>query len=71
MTDRSIVQSVVWILGLVTLVSLGIGGYLAIDGKPIPDFIIGMGTGAMGAVAGLLARTSSSPPNEPEEPIGG
>ena len=67
MTDRSIVQSVVWVLGLVTLAALGIGGYLAIHEKSVPDFIIGMGTGAMGAVAGLLARTSSSPPNDPPE----
>lgn len=67
MTDRRVVELVVVVLGLVTLVSLALGGYLAIHGKTIPDFIIGMGTGAMGAVAGLLARTSSSPPAEPPD----
>lgn len=69
MTDRRVVELVVVILGLVTLAALAIGGYLAVHEKPIPDFLIGMGTGAMGAVAGLLARTSSSPPADeaPEE----
>ena len=67
MTDKTVVQLVVVILGIMALASLGIGGYLAVVEKPIPDFIIGIGTGAMGAVAGLLARTSSTPSSGAEE----
>lgn len=65
MTDRRVVELVVLILGLVTLASLGLIGYLAIVEKPIPDALVTASAGGMGAVAGLLARTSSAPPEPP------
>lgn len=65
MTDRRVVELVVLILGLVTLAALGLIGYLAIVEKPIPDALVTASAGGMGAVAGLLARTSSTPPEPP------
>lgn len=75
MTERSTINLVVGLLGLVVLSGMGIGGYLAIDSTPVPDFIIASTAGAIGALSSLLAKTSSwtepqnvtvsNPPSDP------
>lgn len=59
MTDRLTVRMVVVILGLVSLVALGLIGALALREQPVPDPLISLGSGAVGAVATLLVRTST------------
>jgi hypothetical protein len=58
--ERTTINLVVGLLGLAVLFGMGIGGYLAIDGKAVPDFIIATTSGAIGALASLLAQTSSN-----------
>lgn len=65
--ERTTVNMVVAFLGLVVLFGMAIGGYLAIDTKAVPDFIIATTSGAIGALASLLAKTSSS--NEPQQVV--
>lgn len=62
--ERTTVNMVVAFLGLVVLFGMAIGGYLAIDSKAVPDFIIATTSGAIGALASLLAKTSAS--HEPQ-----
>lgn len=57
--ERTTVNLVVAFLGLVVLVGMGIGGYLAIDSKAVPDFIVATTAGAIGALSALLSRTST------------
>lgn len=59
MTDSFTIRLVVISLALVALVCVGGGLVLAYGEKSIPDAIIGLGSVAVGAVAGILARTSS------------
>lgn len=61
MADRFTLRTVVAILGAVAL--LGVAGmfWLAHDGKDIPDALNSLTSGAVGAVAALLARTSVDP----------
>lgn len=61
MTDRRTIFAVVVTLGLVVLACVGIAGALAVLQRPIPPELVGFGGTALGAVAGLLAKTSSEP----------
>lgn len=58
-SERTTVNLVVGFLGLVVLFGMGIGGYLAVFDKGVPDFIIATTSGAIGALASLLAKTST------------
>lgn len=62
MTDRRTIFAVVVVLGAVVLACVAIAGLLAVQEKPIPPELVGFGGTALGAVAGLLAKTSSEPP---------
>lgn len=66
--DRFAVNAVVVILGVISLVGLGIIGLLALNDKPIPVELVGITGPAVGAVSGLLASTRS---NTPAPPAGG
>lgn len=57
--ERTTVNLVVGFLGLVVLFGMAIGGYLAIDDKNVPDFIVATTSGAIGALGAMLAKTSS------------
>jgi hypothetical protein len=60
--DQKTVQMVIGFLGLIALnVVLG-GMILAYTGKPIPSEIVALGSAALGAVAGILAKTSVADP---------
>lgn len=59
-TSTSIVGMVVIVLGVVGLAVVIGGLVLAYQGKAIPDALIALGSGAIGAVSALLARTSST-----------
>lgn len=61
MTDRLTVRLVVATLGLVALLTIAGGFWLAHDDKGIPDALIALGSSSVGAIAALLARTSSAP----------
>lgn len=61
MTDRRTIFAVVVVLGLVVLACVAIAGVLAVQEKAIPPELVGFGGTALGAVAGLLAKTSSEP----------
>lgn len=65
--ERTTVNLVVVFLGLVVLFGMAIGGYLAIDDKGVPDFIVATTSGAIGALGAMLAKTSSS--NEPQQVV--
>lgn len=62
MTDTRTVLLVVCFLGLLAVAGLTMGFTLAYQGKGVPDFIIGTTSLAAGAVAGILAKTSTAPP---------
>lgn len=73
MADRFTLRTVVAILGAVAL--LGVAGmfWLAHDGIDVPDALNSLTSGAVGAVAALLARTSvepdiDEPPTRPGAP---
>lgn len=75
-SERTTINLVVAFLGLVVLFGMGIGGYLAIDDKSVPDFIVATTSGAIGALGAMLAKTSSwSEPqnvtvqNSPADPV--
>lgn len=65
--ERTTVNLVVVFLGLVVLFGMAIGGYLAIDAKGVPDFIVATTSGAIGALGAMLAKTSSS--SEPQQVV--
>lgn len=72
MTDRRVVVMVIAILGLYALTALGLAGAIILlaDGKHAIDpvgfgFLTTSGGTALGAVGGILAHTSSSPPADP------
>jgi hypothetical protein len=56
MPDRLLARIVVSALALVTLIGLGLLGWLAVIEKPIPDGLIAIPTAALGALGGLLTR---------------
>jgi hypothetical protein len=42
-------------LGLITVLLVGIVGYIAIQNKPIPDLLSGLAGSGIGAIAGILS----------------
>jgi hypothetical protein len=60
-TDRWTVRIVVVVLGLVALAVVGIFGALSLAEKPIPTELVAIGSGALGALGALLAKTGSEP----------
>ena len=59
MTDRATVRLVVAFLGIVALATVVGGVFLAAVSKQVPEALVAIGSSALGAVAALLARTSS------------
>lgn len=60
--DRSVVLVVVIGLVLIALAVVGAGVYLVAVGRELPQALATMGAVALGAVAGVLATTSTRPP---------
>lgn len=61
MTEIRNISLVIIFLGLTTL-TITVGAIvLALDGKTIPDAIIGLGGTSLGALGAMLSRTSASP----------
>lgn len=60
MTDSFTIRLVVASLAVIALVALVGTLVLAYAGKTIPDAIIALGSACVGAVSGILARTSSN-----------
>ncbi|MCC5668328.1 hypothetical protein LC653_31840 [Nostoc sp. CHAB 5784] len=58
-TDRWIYRIVVSALALTLISSIGGAVWLQANDKDIPEILIGLGTGALGGLAGLLAPTPS------------
>jgi len=56
-TDSWIYRIVVSALSLTLVSSIGGAVWLQTDDKEIPEILIGLGTGALGGLAGLLAHT--------------
>jgi hypothetical protein len=81
MNDRLVVLAVVFFLGLVSAGTLIGAIVLRLNGQDPPGEMWGFGGVALGAIAGLLAATSTKPPapapNPPPEnpapnpPVGG
>lgn len=66
--DRWTIRAVVVLLGLIAIVSLSVMGWLALDGKEIPEAIVALGSSSAGALSALLARTSIGGPAGPSVP---
>lgn len=64
MTDRTTIRLVVGFLGFVAIATVAGGFYLTAIDKQIPDALIAIGSSSVGAVAALLARTSSGDASE-------
>lgn len=56
-SDVMIYRIVVIALGLVIVSAMGGAILLSVYGKPIPETLTALGSGALGAMAGLLAPT--------------
>lgn len=72
--DRLVVLTVVIALALVVLGVVGSEVYLIAVGRQLPDSIVVMGSGALGAIAGMLATTATRPqvpaaPPPPPPPV--
>ena len=61
MTDRRTVFTVVVLLGLLALGGLGAGVYLSATHNGVPDFVVATTSASMGALAAVLAKTSTAP----------
>lgn len=61
MNSKSTVLAVVIFLGLVALFTVTGGFVLAYNGKAIPGELIGLGSVAVGAIAGILSKTNTEP----------
>lgn len=59
--DRAVVLTVVIALALVVLAVVCSEVWLVSVGRQLPDSIVVMGSTALGAIAGLLASTSTKP----------
>lgn len=60
MPDRFVVRAVVLGLLSIVLVVIVAATLLILDESGVPDALWGMGTVALGALAGILARTSTN-----------
>lgn len=74
MTDKLTVNLVVIFLGVIAVSAMVIAGLLILNDKSIPDMFVAMGSGALGGLAGILARTSTGGDqvivaNEPDQPV--
>lgn len=61
MNSKTTVLAVVVFLGLVALATVVGGFVLAYQGTTIPGELIGLGGTAVGAIAGILAKTNTEP----------
>ncbi len=63
-TDHNAVlrRQALMVLAGLTLVVVIVIGWLAIDGKDIPDLLSGLAGSGIGAIAGILSGGGSSPP---------
>lgn len=61
MTDRITVLTVVIFLGVIVLASIASAVALLLFDKTLPDMIVALGSGALGGLAGILAKTSTEP----------
>lgn len=61
MNSKTTVLAVVIFLGLVALATVVGGFVLAYQGTTIPGELIGLGGTAVGAIAGILAKTNTEP----------
>lgn len=59
MQDPFVVRAVVCFLGITVLLGVALGGYLALEDRGVPDFVVAVTSGAIGALSALLSRTSS------------
>lgn len=59
-SQRATVNLVIIFLGLTILFGMGIGGYLAVFDKNVPDFIVATTAGGIGALGAMLAKTSTT-----------
>lgn len=62
--DRLIVLLVICFLGVTILLCAGGGFYLAGKGVDVPEFLVGLGGTALGALGSLLARTHTDGPQD-------
>jgi hypothetical protein len=53
--DIPLYRSVVWILGIISILALSGIITLTIFGKPIPESLVALGSASVGALTGLLA----------------
>lgn len=61
MNSKSTINLVILFLGLIAL-TVVVGGFvLAVQDRTIPTELIGLGATALGAVAGILAKTGTEP----------
>lgn len=68
------VRLVIIFMGLTTLLLAGGGLWLAHNERPIPDFLIGLGSFAGGGLSALLSKTSTGTQdvqvvNRPADPV--
>jgi hypothetical protein len=59
MSDTFTVRMVVVFLGAAVILSLAGGFYLAAKAVTVPDYLIAIGSGSLGALGALLARTDN------------
>ena len=64
MTDRTVTLSIVLVLGVVAVATVIGGLVLAMNDKSLPEAVIAIGSGAVGAIGGLLARSPLDGPQD-------
>lgn len=74
MTEQRTILAVIIFLGTLSLLVVGGGVFLTATDHAIPDALIAIGGGAVGALSSILARTSSGPDavqvvNRPDDPV--
>ena len=71
MSDVFVIRMVVMFLGVAVLGSLAGGFFLAAQGVTVPDYLIALGSGALGALGALLARTDNrvTVANNDDDPV--
>lgn len=68
MIDRSVILSVVWILGAVALVLSGGIVWIAAHGQQIDAGLSGLDGTCIGGIGGLLTNLNSRKPGDPPPP---
>lgn len=61
-TDRLTVRMVIGFLGLISVLSILVIGFLVYNDKDVTA-ILGLGSASLGGLAGILAKTGSVPDN--------